>query len=178
MENKVKKFWNKYGKNIDKTDANNVLVACGKQTVLDLINNAEEIPIPDVIRLMECEEFDIKEATVLPTGIKELDSHIFGYIEGSLNIWTGRTGGGKSTFIIQSCLNEAINVGEPTFIYSGELTKEQLKNWIILQLAGRDHIIQWDNGVNKPKTYTVTHLAKEKIEKNTWIIFTYTIPTL
>lgn len=165
VENKVKKFWNKYGKNIDKTDANNVLVACGKQTVLDLINNAEEIPIPDVIRLMECEEFDIKEATVLPTGIKELDSHIFGYIEGSLNIWTGRTGGGKSTFIIQSCLNEAINVGEPTFIYSGELTKEQLKNWIILQLAGRDHIIQWDNGVNKPKTYTVTHLAKEKIEK-------------
>lgn len=165
VENKIKKFWNKYDKNINKTDANNVLVACGKQTVLDLINNAEEIPIPDVIRLMECEEFDIKKATVLDTGIKDLDAHIFGYIEGTLNVWTGRTGGGKSTFIIQSCLNEAINIGEPTFVYSGELTKEQLKGWVMLQLAGRDHLIQWDNGENKPKTYTTTYLAKDVIEK-------------
>ena len=165
VENKVKEFWKQYNKNINKTDANNVLVACGKQEVLNLINNAKEVPIPDVAKLMECEEFDINKAEVLPTGTKELDSYIYAYIEGTLNIWTGRTGGGKSTYIIQSCLNEAIDKGYPTFVYSGELTKSQLKNWVILQLAGRNHIIEWDNGDNKPKTYTVTNEAKKEIEE-------------
>ncbi len=165
VEEKVRDFYKQYNKNINKTDANNVLVACGKQEVLNLINNAKEVPIPDVSKLMECEEFDITKAEVLPTGTKELDSHIYGYIEGSLNIWTGFTGSGKSTYIIKSCINEAIDAGYGTFIYSGELTSSQLKNWVILQLAGRNHIIEWDNGENKPKTYTVTYDAKKLIEK-------------
>ena len=75
---------------------------------------------------------------------KELDSHIYGYVEGSLNIWTGLTGSGKSTYIIGSCINESINNGYNTFIYSGELTKSQLKNWVILQLAGREILL---NGI-------------------------------
>ncbi len=164
VENKIKDFYKQYNVDINKTDANNVLIACGKQEVLNLINNAKEVPIPDVAKLMDCEEFDINKAMVLPTGTKELDSHIYGYVEGSLNVWTGRTGGGKSTYIIQSCINEAINIGEPTFVYSGELTSSQLKNWVILQLAGREHLIEWDNGENKPKTYTVTYAAKKEIE--------------
>jgi len=164
IENQVKRYYKKFKADINKTDANNVLLACGKQTVLDLINNAKEVPIPDVAKLMDCEEFNIKEAMVLDTGTNELSAHIFGYVEGTLNVWTGRTGGGKSTYIIQSCINEAINVGEPTFVYSGELTSSQLKNWVILQLAGREHIIRWDNGENKPKTYTLTYSAKKEIE--------------
>ncbi len=160
----VRDFWKQYNQNIDKTDANNVLLACGKQEVLNLINNAKEVPIPDVAKLMECEEFDITKAEVLPTGTKDLDSHIYGYVEGTLNIWTGKTGSGKSTYIIGSCINEAINSDHGTFIYSGELTSSQLKNWVILQIAGREHIIEWDNGENKPKTYTVTYDAKKAIE--------------
>lgn len=161
---KVKEYYAQYKANINKTDANNVLLACGKQEVLNLINNAKEVPIPDVAKLMECEEFDITKAEVLPTGTKDLDSHIYGYVEGTLNIWTGRTGSGKSTYIIGSCINEAIHNGYGTFIYSGELTQSQLKNWVMLQMAGRNHIIEWDNGENKPKTYTVTNDAKKAIE--------------
>ena len=69
---KVKEFYKQYNANINKTDANNVLVACGKQEVLNLINNAKEVPIPDVVKLMECEEFDITKAMVLPTGTKRI----------------------------------------------------------------------------------------------------------
>jgi hypothetical protein len=125
--NKVREFWKQYNQNIDKTDANNVLLACGKQEILNLINNAKEVPIPDVAT----------KAEVLSTGTKDLDSHIYGYVEGTLNIWTGKTGSGKSTYIIGSCINEAISSGYGTFIYSGELTSSQLKNWVVLQMAGR-----------------------------------------
>jgi twinkle protein len=167
VENSVRQYYKNISSklNINKTDANNVLLACGKQEVLNLINNAKEVPIPDVIKLMECKEFDITNAEVLPTGTKDLDRHIYGYVEGTLNIWTGKTSSGKSTYIIKSCINEAINKGYGTFIYSGELTSSQLKNWVILQLAGREHIIEWDNGENKPKTYTVTYDAKKEIEE-------------
>ena len=167
IELQVHSFYKKLNPKIDitKTDANNVLMACGKQVVLNLINNAKEVPIPDVVKLMECEEFDITKADVITSGTKDLDAKIYGHVEGTLSVWTGKTGSGKSTYIIKSCINEAINNGYSTFVYSGELTKSQLKNWIILQLAGRNHIIEWDNGENKPKTYTVTHEAKKMIEE-------------
>lgn len=164
VEEKVKEFWVQYKKDINKTDANNVLLACGKEEVLSLISNASDVPIPDVIKLMECPEFDITKALVMDTGIAELDNHIYGYVEGTLNIWTGKTGGGKSSFILQSCMAESLNKEYGTFIFSGELTTSQLKTWVVSQLAGRNHIIEWDNGENKPKTYTVTHDAKKAIE--------------
>jgi hypothetical protein len=71
---------------------------------------------------------------------------------------------GKSTYILQSCINEAIDNGYPSFIFSGELTKSQIKNWTLSQLAGRNHVIEKDNGENKPKTYKVTTDAKKRIE--------------
>jgi twinkle protein len=164
IETVIKDFWKQYNQDINKTDANNVLLACGKQEVLDLIANANDVPIPDVIKLMECPEFDITKALVLDTGIADLDNYIYGFVEGSLNIWTGKTGSGKSSLLLQSCLNESLNSGYGTFIFSGELTSSQLKTWVISQLAGRCHMIEWDNGINKPKTYTVTNDAKKKIE--------------
>jgi twinkle protein len=150
VEKAVSDFWKQYNQDINKTDANNVLLACGKQEILDLIANANDVPIPDVIKLMECPDFDINKALVLDTGIADLDNYIFGYVEGSLNIWTGRTGGGKSSFILQSCLDESLNSGYSTFMFSGELTPPQLKSWVVSQLAGRRHMIEWDNGANKP----------------------------
>jgi hypothetical protein len=167
IEDKVEEFYKSLSKNsaIRKTDANNVLMACGKQEVLNLIFNAKEIPIPDVVKLMECPEFDINKAEIFSTGTNELDQHIYGHILSTLNIWTGRTGGGKSTYLIGSCVLPVIDANESTFIYSGELTASQLKNWVMLQLAGRKHIIEWDNGEHKPKTYSVTKEAKKAIEK-------------
>jgi twinkle protein len=164
VEKAVSDFWKQYNQDINKTDANNVLLACGKQEILDLIANANDVPIPDVIKLMECPDFDINKALVLDTGIADLDNYIFGYVEGSLNIWTGRTGGGKSSFILQSCLDESLNSGYSTFMFSGELTPPQLKSWVVSQLAGRRHMIEWDNGANKPRTYTVTKEAKKVVE--------------
>ena len=148
-----------------KCDANNVLIACGKNTVLRLINEAKDMPVKDVYRLLESNDFNINETEIIPTGIYELDNYIYGYVMGTLNIWTGRTGSGKSTLIAQSCINQAIDNGYKAFVFSGELTTPQLKSWIITQLAGRKHLIRWDNGANKPVTYSVTYEAKRAIEE-------------
>ncbi len=167
VEDSVEKYYKTFSENvvIRKTDANNVLLACGKQEVINLINGAKDVPIPDVLKLMDCEEFNINNAEIITTGNVDLDNHIYGHIMSTLNIWTGKTGSGKSVYLINSCIIPAIDQGIPTFIYSGELTTGQLKNWITLPAAGRQHIIEWDNGVYKPKTYSVTKEAKGEIEK-------------
>jgi hypothetical protein len=167
IEDKVEEYYQSFSSSshIRKTDANNVLMACGKQEVINLINNAKEVPIPDVVKLMECPEFNINQAEIVESGIHDIDAHIYGHIMSTLNLWTAKTGNGKSTILLNSCVLPAIDAGYPTFIYSGELTIPQLKNWTMLQLAGRNHIIEWDNGAFKPKTYTVANQAKEIIEK-------------
>lgn len=148
-----------------KADANNVLYVCGKQAVLDIINNAKEVPISDVKDLMKCEDYDILSVEKISTGFNALDEMIFAHVMGSFNIWTGYTGEGKSTLVYQSCVLEPLEAGYKVFIFSGELMNSQTKNWIQIPLAGERHIIEIDNGKFKPKTYKVTKEAQEKIEK-------------
>lgn len=149
---------------VGKCDANNVLYACGKQDVLNLINNARDIPVTDMIDLMECEDFDIDEAEHVPTSFRALDSHIYSHVMGSFNIWTGYTGHGKSTVLNQSCIAEPLEQGYSIFLFSGELGKGQLKNWVLTPLAGGQHIFEQDNGKYRPKSYKITKEAKEKME--------------
>jgi len=56
---------------------------------------------------------------------------------GKINI-TGNSG--KSVLINQMCICEPLNQGYDIFVFSGEMTKPQLKKWIELQLAGRRHV--------------------------------------
>ena len=52
----VEDYYAQFGREgIRKTDANNILLACGKQRVIELINRAEEIPAKNLKYLMDCE---------------------------------------------------------------------------------------------------------------------------
>lgn len=163
---KVREYYKQFNKNlnIEKTDANNVLLACGKQEVLNLINNAKEVPIPDVVDIMDCDDVDIQNIPKIPTGFSELDKLIYGQIEGTLNIWSGYTGHGKTVVVAQSAIIESVESGHKVFVFSGELEGGQLKNWLLKPWAGEKHTIEWDNGANKPKGYTVTVEAREFIK--------------
>lgn len=88
----VATYYELYGANCHKTDANNVLLACGKDRIIWLIDNAEEIPVENLVDLMTAEEFDIDKTGYNSTGISELDKQIYGYIDGTLNIWTAYAG--------------------------------------------------------------------------------------
>lgn len=93
-ENDVEKYYHSFSSRLSvrKTDANNILLACGKSRVLSLISNAEEIPVENMVDLMEVDEFDIDKVNYTPSGILELDKQIYGFIDGSVNIWTAYAG--------------------------------------------------------------------------------------
>lgn len=88
---------------IRKTDANNILLARGASRVLALIGQAEEIPVENLVDLMSAEEFDIEKTNYIPSGINDLDRQIYGFIDGSLNIWTAYSGCGRVCRCVQKC---------------------------------------------------------------------------
>ena len=115
-------------KKIRKTDANNILLACGKNRVIYLIENAEEIPLSNIVDLTLVEPFDIEKVGYTPTGLKELDKTIYGYVDGSLNVWTAYSGVGKALTLSQQLMGENgyfkmgdVKVGDKVYGDDGEL---------------------------------------------------------
>lgn len=77
---------------IRKTDANNVLLACGKERIIQLINNAEEIPIKNISYLMDEESKSIADIEKFPTLIKGIDDIMYGNLFPCLTIYSGLAG--------------------------------------------------------------------------------------
>ena len=165
-EDAVEKYYKTFNESLSvrKTDANNILLALGKDRVLSLINSAEEIPVENVVDLMTAEEFDIEKIGYIPTGIAELDKQLYGFIDGSLNIWTAFSGVGKTTLISQCCVLEAIDKGENVFWFNAESTTAQMLNWILSQAAGRQHMIEYKRN-DGFSYYKPTPQAIEEIKK-------------
>lgn len=174
-EDAVERYYKTFNESLSvrKTDANNILLALGGDRVLSLINSAEEIPVENVIDLMTAEEFDIEKTGYIPTGITELDKQLYGFIDGSLNIWTAFSGVGKTTLISQCCVLEAIDKGENVFWFNAESTTAQMLNWILSQAAGRQHMVEYkrNDGFSyyKPTTQAVEEIKKYYMNK----IFVY-----
>ena len=174
-EDAVEKYSKTFNESLSvrKTDANNILLALGKDRVLSLINSAEEIPVENIIDLMTAEEFDIEKTGYIPTGITELDKQLYGFIDGSLNIWTAFSGVGKTTLISQCCVLEAIDKGENVFWFNAESTTAQMLNWILSQAAGRQHMVEYkrNDGFSyyKPTTQAIEEIKKYYMNK----IFVY-----
>lgn len=165
-EDAVEKYYKTFNESLSvrKTDANNILLALGKDRVLSLINSAEEIPVENVVDLMTAEEFDIEKIGYIPTGIAELDKQLYGFIDGSLNIWTAFSGVGKTTLISQCCVLEAIDKGENVFWFNAESTTAQMLNWILSQAAGRQHMVEYKRN-DGFSYYKPTPQAIEEIKK-------------
>ena len=174
-EDAVERYYKTFNESLSvrKTDANNILLALGKNRVLSLINSAEEIPVENIIDLMTAEEFDIEKTGYIPTGITELDKQLYGFIDGSLNIWTAFSGVGKTTLISQCCVLEAIDKGENVFWFNAESTTAQMLNWILSQAAGRQHMVEYkrNDGFSyyKPTTQAIEEIKKYYMNK----IFVY-----
>lgn len=164
VKEKIKAFFATFKLDIDKVDANNVLVICGKDTLRQLVEQAEMIPNKSLKYLMSVEETDIKDIEKMSTGYKNLDNILYGSLMGCFTILSGPSGAGKSTIANQLCVLSPLEQGYKTFIYSGELSEGQLKNWIVKPLAGVDHIIRWKNP-NTPAGYTPTREASKTISQ-------------
>ncbi len=144
----------KDGKEINVKDANDILFHFGKEKLLDFINNAQEMPIPDIIDLSKADDFDIETAPGLITGIENLDKILYKFVLGSIVVLTGVKGSGKSSLLNQLFICEPISQGFPVFIFSGELGTSVLKSWVELAMAGQENITMKNDFVHIIKSET------------------------
>lgn len=128
-------------------DANELLFYYGKEKVLSYLNNPLELPIEHVTDLSIAEDFDIENTEGLYTGIRDLDNQIYKLVFGTVNIITGLSGSGKSVFVNQIAICQALQQGYDVFVFSGELPTPHLKNWVETNLIGRENIKMKDNHV-------------------------------
>ena len=131
------------------TDINEVLYLLGKEKVLEVINSAKEIPIANIVDLASVQDFDFQHAEGVYSGFKEFDNWIYKFFFGCVNIITGINSSGKSVLVNQMCIAEPLDQGYDVFVFSGELTKPQLRSWISWNFAGRRHITVVDKHIKK-----------------------------
>lgn len=113
--------------------------AYGHDHLLDILSGAEELPAYGLIDLSTVEPWDLTKIPRTLSGFERLDKSIGGFFAGELSIWTGKRGMGKSTILSQMLL-QAIDQGHRVCAYSGELDKEQFREWAYLQAAGPAHV--------------------------------------
>ena len=166
-EEQVHQYYKKINQklNINKTDANNILITCGKEELSKLISNATEIEDSEIKDLMSYDYYNNQNREKYPTGIKALDRIIGGHLLRCLTLYTGYTGEGKSTAINQIALKPFMENKEKVFIFSGEMGGDKLMSWLLDSVASERHMIEWDNGLDAPKGYSVSKQAIEAIKK-------------
>lgn len=150
------------GKEIPLKDINEILCVLGKEAVFSCIENANEVPIMNVVDFSDVEDFDLEQADGIYTGIEDLDCQIAKMFYGTFNIFTGVNGSGKSSFVNQVFISETLHQGQDVFVYSGELPNWQLRNWILFNLAGRRHVITTKKQ-GQPDMYKVKPEIKKEI---------------
>ena len=118
-------------------DANDILINLGADAVRRAVENAEYAKNDRIICMSDVKYIDLSGIPKIKTGIYDLDTILDGGLfYGNLVIQTGKRGDGKSTWVSNICVNalaEDINC----MIYSGEMPKVMVKNWIDSQIAGK-----------------------------------------
>ena len=128
----------------DCKDANDILRKYGKKQVIACINNAIPVPVECLVDMADVAEVNPEDIKRIPTGVIPLDNLLGGGLPvGMVSGLNGKTGEGKSTFASQT-ICAAIASGHTVMIYSGEMTKENVKSQLMLQLAGPDFVENYD----------------------------------
>lgn len=126
-------------------DANEILRKYGELQVRKCVENAVDVPVGGVVELSDVEDIDIFNLPKLRTGIKQLDRLLYGGLPfGGTVLVSGKAGEGKSTLASQILVN-AIYQGHKCFSYSGELPNYLFRAWIDFQIAGGNHITEYQN---------------------------------
>lgn len=118
---------------------------------------------PRMLAFSEIPDLDRSKIEVIRSRFSSLDSKIGGFNKGELSVWSGSNSSGKSTLVGQLAL-AAVTEGYRVAMFSGELTVERTKDWLMLQCAGAKHVKK--SNIDKVQ-YEATEYVKKKI--NEWI---------
>ncbi len=131
----------------EEKDANIVLFKHGKKKVKDYIEKAVTVSKQYITDLADVKRKDYRNQEAISTGFKQVDTLLGGFYGGQLVIWTGYNGSGKSTLLSNIIIN---GIGQhKTFAYSGELAKEDFKEWMDMQLLGKKYLSNYECPVKK-----------------------------
>lgn len=120
-------------------DANEILYAYGKEGLKSIADACEPAPIKGVLNLADVSMIDPTTKPRIFTRIPALDHAIGGLAEGTVTIFSGKRGEGKSTIGGQLLLN-GVQQGYSVCAYSGELPAQTFLNWILLQATDNKYI--------------------------------------
>ena len=121
-------------------DANEILQNIGASGITNAINNAQTILSEQVIDMASVEYKNFDEIPRIPTGFSKLDKLLKGgFMFGTVVLLTGKRGNGKST-VGSQFVCEALKAGYNAYMYSGELPNFWVKDWIDVQLYGKQRL--------------------------------------
>lgn len=100
-----------------------------------IVTGAIVEPSSGLIDISTVKPRDLQSIPRALSGFGKLDWAIGGFRDGELTVWTGKRSEGKSTVLGQILL-ESVDQGRKVCAYSGELTADRFKKWIITQAAG------------------------------------------
>lgn len=95
-----------------------------------------------IVDIMEIDDEDEQNVEKISTTFSELNIRLKGgYQFGALNVIAGWQGAGKSTLVNQMIISESIHQGYKVFLYSGEMTANNILRWLMLTIANEDELI-------------------------------------
>lgn len=143
-------------------DANEILYFCGEFELINMVENAKDVPVKGLLNLGEVIPTDPTLVPRIKTNIPKLDEMTGGLLEGGITIVLGKAGSGKSVLSNMIALN-AVEQGYPVCVYTGEFRADRFQYWINLQAAGSDYITLKYDPVKGKKVPTLPYAVQERV---------------
>lgn len=102
---------------------------------------------PRMLDFAEIPNYDRSKIVVMRSRFNSLDAKIGGFNKGEMTVWSGGNASGKSTLVSQIGL-AAVTQGYKVAMFSGEMTASRVREWVLLQAAGPNYVMQDALNVN------------------------------
>ncbi|WP_130807669.1 DnaB-like helicase C-terminal domain-containing protein [Senegalia massiliensis] len=119
-------------------DINEEYILYGKEKIVEIIESARfKIEGRWDLDKKPYEGIDTQSGKYVPTGLPSIDYALNDLVPGFTTLITGRSNGGKSTFVRQVIVN-AIDKGNKVYLMNGEENKNKVVNKLYQCVIGRD----------------------------------------
>lgn len=143
-------------------DANEILFDHGEFELINMVENARDVPIRGLIDLGNVIPYDPTTVPRIKTNLPKLDELTGGLLEGGISVITGIAGAGKSCLSNNIILN-AIEQGYTVALYTGEFNVRRAQYWLNLQAAGSEYLTLKYDPIKGKKVPIVPYKVEERL---------------